>query len=84
MEEQLKQPQGRVAGVKQVLRAIRDGKAQRVYLAKDAEMFLYRQVESACEQAAIALERVETMQELGKMCCLGVGTAAAALIKAPQ
>ena len=81
MEEQLRRPENRVVGSKQVLRAVRDGKAAKVFLAKDADEFLYRQVEAAAEAARVPLVTVDTMAQLGKNCLVNVKTAAAALLK---
>ena len=81
MEQQLRQNGRRVVGVKQVLRALRDGKAACVFLGKDADDFLYRQVQSLCEQRQVPLRVVDSMQELGKLCLVGVPTAAAAALK---
>ncbi|MDD3409602.1 MAG: ribosomal L7Ae/L30e/S12e/Gadd45 family protein [Eubacteriales bacterium] len=81
MEQQLRQHEKRVVGAKQVLRAVRDGKAAQVFLCKDADEFLYRRVEAACEQARVPVSRVDSMAQLGKMCLVEVKTAAAALLK---
>ena len=81
MEEQLRQPENRVVGTKQVLRAIRDGRATRVFLCKDADDCLYRQVESACEEKGVPVTVTDSMEKLGKLCLVGVKTAAAALLK---
>ena len=81
MEEQLRRPENRVVGSKQVLRAVRDGKAAKVFLAKDADEFLYRQVEAAADAARVPLVTVDTMTQLGKNCLVNVKTAAAALLK---
>lgn len=81
MEEQLRQPDRRVVGTKQVLRAIKDGRASRVYLCKDADDFIYRQVESACEEHRVPITAMDSMEKLGKLCLVGVKTAAAALLK---
>ncbi|HNX63051.1 MAG TPA: ribosomal L7Ae/L30e/S12e/Gadd45 family protein [Candidatus Limiplasma sp.] len=81
MEELLRQPDQRVVGTKQVLRAVRDGRASRVFLCKDADEFIYRQVESACEEHHIPVTVTESMEKLGKLCLVGVKTAAAALLK---
>lgn len=81
MEEQLRRPENRVVGSKQVLRAVRDGKAAKVFLAKDADEFLYRQVEAAADAARVPLVTVDTMTQLGKNCLANVKTAAAALLK---
>ncbi len=81
MEQQLRQPSMRVVGTKQVLRAVRDGKAACVFLAKDADEFIYRQVQALCQECTVPLTLVDSMQELGKACLVGVSTAAAALLK---
>ncbi len=81
MEEQLRQPGRRVAGTKQVLRAIKDGRAAHVFLCKDAEEFIYRQIEAACEEHHVPVTVTESMEKLGKLCQVGVKTAAAALLK---
>ena len=81
MEEQLRSPATRVVGTKQVLRAIKDGRALAVFLAADADAFIHRQVQSLCEENHVSLHMKDSMQELGKLCLVGVKTAAAAVIK---
>lgn len=81
MEAQLQQTGRRVVGSKQVLRALSNGIAATVFLAKDADEFIYRRIEAACEQANVPVIKVDTMQELGKKCLVGVKTAAAAALK---
>ncbi|MEA5013477.1 MAG: ribosomal L7Ae/L30e/S12e/Gadd45 family protein [Candidatus Limiplasma sp.] len=83
MEQQLRQSERRVVGVRQVLRAVRDGKASQVFLCKDADEFLYRQVQSLCEERRVPVKVLDSMRELGKLCLVGVDTAAAALLKQP-
>lgn len=81
MEELLRMPEKRMVGTKQVLRTVKDGKAAHVFLSTDADEFIFRQVEAACEAARVPVTRVETMEKLGKLCLVGVKTAAAALLK---
>ena len=81
MEELLRQPDKRVVGTKQVLRAVRDGRAAHVFLCRDADEFIYRQVEAACEASRVPLTVLESMDKLGKLCLVGVKTASAALLK---
>lgn len=81
MEEQLRQPEKRVVGTKQVLRAVRDGRAVHVFLCKDADEYIYRQVESACEEKGVPVTVTDSMEKLGKLCLVGVKTASAALLK---
>lgn len=81
MEQRLRGPVGRVVGLKQVTRALRDGRAERVYLCTDADEFLYRQVEALCAEKGVALTKLDDMKELGKLCGVDVKTATAALLK---
>ena len=81
MEQQLRSPVRRVVGTKQVLRALKAGTAARVFLCKDADEFIYRQVQSLCQEKQVPLQLLDSMQELGKLCLVGVKTAAAALLK---
>ena len=81
MEEQLRLPERRVVGTKQVLHAVKEGRAARVFLCKDADEFIYRQVEAACEAAHVPVTVLESMEKLGKLCLVGVKTASAALLK---
>ncbi len=81
MEQQLRQGNRRVVGTKQVLRAVRDGRAAQVYLCKDADEFLYRQVQALCEAHKVPVTLMDHMAELGKLCLVSVPTATAALLK---
>ena len=84
MEQDLRQPQRRVVGTKQVLRAVEGGKAACVFLCKDADDFLYRRVQALCQERRVPVKVLDSMRELGKLCLVGVDTAAAALLKEPQ
>ena len=81
MPEQLKDPQRRVVGTKQVLRAVADNRAAMVYLGKDADNFLYHRVKGACEEKGVSVNTAYTMSEIGTFCVLDVPSAAAAVLK---
>ncbi|MDD3334434.1 MAG: ribosomal L7Ae/L30e/S12e/Gadd45 family protein [Eubacteriales bacterium] len=81
MEQQLQNALQRVVGTKQVLRAVNDGKAARVFLGKDADGFIYHRVQALCEEKQVPVTVVDSMQELGKLCAVSVKTAAAAALK---
>ena len=71
----------RTAGVKQVLRALSAGKAERVYLATDVEQYLGEKILSACRAAGLDAQRCATMRELGKACGIDVKAACAAILR---
>ncbi len=70
------------AGLKTTLRAIAQGKAQKVYVAEDADVFVRRQVVEAAAEKGVEVERVPEMKALGKACALDVKCACCAVLKA--
>jgi large subunit ribosomal protein L7A len=69
-----------VTGVKQTVRALKAGKAVKVFLASDADSRIVGMVESALTDR-IAVERTASMKELGRACGVNVDTAAAAVLR---
>ena len=68
----------RVAGVKQVKRALENGKAVRVYVALDADKKFREEVISLAKEKAVTITYAESMVALGKDCGIAVPSAAAA------
>lgn len=71
----------RVVGIKQSTRAVRDGKAQLVFIARDADPHVTQQLENLCKEKCIEIVQVETMRELGNACGIDVGAASAVILK---
>ena len=63
----------KVVGVKQSLRALREGRARKVFLACDADPAVTGRVEDAC--ASVPVERNFTMAQLGSAAGIAVGAA---------
>ncbi|MBE3576796.1 MAG: ribosomal L7Ae/L30e/S12e/Gadd45 family protein [Limnochordales bacterium] len=72
----------RVVGAKQTLRAVERGEAQTVYIARDADERVVRPIREACERAGVPVVEAESMEELGRICGIAVGAAAAAVLSA--
>ena len=70
----------KVVGAKQTKRALRDGKATKVFLAKDADPILTESVEATSHEHQIEVVWIDTMKELGHACGIAVGAAVAATI----
>ncbi len=68
----------RVVGVKQSLRALREGRAKKVFLACDADPALTGRVEALC--AEVAVERGYTMTQLGTAAGIAVGAAVVTIL----
>lgn len=80
MLTQLKQG-AKVVGVKQTRRAIGDGRAALVFVARDADPAVTAPVEALCAEKGVPVEAVAQMKELGSACGIAVGSAVAALLR---
>lgn len=77
-----KLPEGRrIAGTRQVLRALSAQQALVVFLARDAESRIQDSVLSACREQGVPLREIATMQLLGRLMKLSVPTAAGAILR---
>ena len=72
--------QEKVIGVKQSRKAIRDGRAKRVYVACDADPAITAPVGESCVAAGIPVEDGHTMAQLGHACCIMVGASVVAVL----
>ena len=81
MPERLKKRAMRVVGVRQALRAVREGRAEMVFVAMDADARLRQQVEREASANGVPLQLVATMEELSSLCRVDVPSAAAAVLK---
>ena len=68
----------KVVGVKQSLRALREGRSRKVFLACDADPAVTVRVEDAC--ASVPVERDFTMAQLGSAAGIAVGAAVVTLL----
>ena len=80
MLEKLKNAQ-KVVGTRRLLRAIQNGEIEEAYVARDADLFILRQVREACAAAGVRMVEVDTMKELGQACGVEVKTASAGIRK---
>ncbi|MGI6036831.1 MAG: ribosomal L7Ae/L30e/S12e/Gadd45 family protein [Limnochordia bacterium] len=71
----------RAVGAKQTTRAIAEGRAVVVYLAKDAEERVTSPIASLCTEKGLEVIFVDSMRDLGAKCGIDVGAAAAALLE---
>ena len=79
--EDLKNSVSRVVGTKQVLRGLKSGTLAKVYVANDADTFLYQRIVRAAEGAGVPVVRVPTIKELGLLCGVEVASAAAGIAR---
>ena len=81
MPERLKKRAMRVVGVRQVLRAVKEDRAQEVFLAMDADSRLRAQIEQEVREKGLPLHMISTMEELAALCRVDVPSAAAGLLR---
>ena len=70
----------KVVGLKQTRRALAEGRAQRVYVARDADPALTEPLRQLCRCCGVGAVEGWSMKELGRACGIQVGTAAAAIL----
>ena len=71
----------KVAGAKQVRRALRDGRAAALYMAMDADPRMLQPLVQDAVNRQVPIRQVSTMKELGASCGIAVGAAVAVLLK---
>ena len=76
--------QDKVIGVKQSRKAIREGRARKVYLACDADPALTEPIAQSCAQQGIPVKEEYSMAQLGHACRITVGASVVALLKEAQ
>ena len=71
----------KVVGTRRLVRAIQAGEIAEAYVARDADLFILRQVREACNQAGVRIVEVDTLKQLGEACGVDVRTASAGIRK---
>lgn len=82
MQRDLLKEKSRVKiGVKQVTRSLKTDNALTLFIAKDAEKYVVRQILFLAEKNNVEIIFVDTMKELGSFCNIDVGAATAVIEK---
>ena len=68
-------------GYKQTLRALNDGKAEKLFIAADADEKMITALKKAADEQNVSVTEVETMTELGNLCGIDVGSSCAVILK---
>ncbi len=78
--EKVAQVQSRIIiGMKQTLKAMKNGLVSEVYIAEDADDFVTEKVATLAEELEIPLKRVDSMKKLGAACGIYVGASTVAI-----
>jgi large subunit ribosomal protein L7A len=79
LDELISNARRKVVGTKQTIKALENGEAIFVFIARDAEDKVTQPVLALCESCNIEPQYVESMAQLGKMCGIKVKAAVAAI-----
>ena len=79
MLSQLEQT-AKVVGVKQTRRALQNGQAKALFLARDADPALTGPLAAQAGEQGLPVRWADTMRELGRACGIAVGAAVAATV----
>ncbi|NBI08888.1 50S ribosomal protein L7ae-like protein [Colidextribacter sp. OB.20] len=71
----------KVVGAKQAKRALRDGRAGRLFVAMDADPRLLQPLVQEAVNRQVPVSQVSSMKELGASCGIAVGAAVAVLLR---
>ena len=71
----------KVVGTRRLVRAIMAGEIAEAYIARDADLFIVRQVKKACNDMGVRMVEVDSMKLLGEACGVEVKTASAGIRK---
>ena len=71
----------RVVGVKQVRRAMADGRTMCLFMARDADSQILAPLKRLAAEQNVEVRWVDTMRELGRVCGITVGATVAAALK---
>ncbi len=70
----------KVIGLKQSLKAVKEGQAKKAFIAQDADSFVRIPFEEECKKQGIPVEFCETCAELGRVCEIDVSAAVAVIL----
>ena len=70
----------KVVGAKQVKRALKDGRAKKLFWAENADPRVLQPLIQEAVRKGVPLQQISTMKELGEACGIAVGAAVAALL----
>lgn len=70
----------KVVGIKQLRKALADGRVKKAFIAEDADPALTAPIIAQCQETNVTVISVATMRQLGEACRIPVNAAAAAIV----
>lgn len=78
--EKVKQDKKIVIGKKQTAKALKNGSAETVIIAKDADPKIIQEIKDLALERNVPIKYAESMKKLGKACGIDVGAATVAVL----
>jgi large subunit ribosomal protein L7A len=78
--ERLKSSKKRIIGLKQTIKAIKNGSAHTVYIANDVEESIKNSILEVCRGKEVEIVYIDTMKKLGEACGIEVNASCASLL----
>ena len=69
----------KVVGLNQTKKAVNNGRAKKIFAAKDADEQFILQIKRLCQNKSVEIDESMTMEELGAACKIDVGCAVCAV-----
>lgn len=81
--DRLRAAEYRAVGANQTTKAISKGRAQVVFVARDADRRIVEDVLAAAREHGLEVVEIPLMRDLGRACGIAVGASAAAVLSPP-
>lgn len=81
MYDRLAAAKARTVGTKQTLKALQKGQAILVFIARDADEHVVRDLQRLCKEKNVEVVYADSMAKLGQACGIQVGAASAAVLE---
>ncbi|MBO4406229.1 MAG: ribosomal L7Ae/L30e/S12e/Gadd45 family protein [Clostridia bacterium] len=70
-----------VCGARSAIKALRAGRAEKIFLARDASESVTGPVRESAEEKSVPVDGTHSMRELGKAASIEIGAAAVTVLK---
>lgn len=71
----------KTVGLKQSLKAIENGEAKTIIIARDADERIIKEIKAKCDENSIEVIYVDDMGKLGKACNIDVGASVVCVLE---
>ncbi len=73
--------EGKIVGLRQSLKAIKEDRVQKVFIARDVKPEFIKDFMEICEKQKISISYVDTKEQLGQICGIERGATVACILR---